>query len=108
MATKTQTPLEARRELEKNIAAIDLDRAEKIKAIFTRPGMKTALAELQEIYDADSTSNGTAGSNVNSLIKSGITLLQEIPGHADGHIAVMQRVLNPEPVAPPPPFTPAV
>lgn len=106
MATK-KTPVEARRELEKSIATIDLERAEKIKEIFTRKEITAALAELQDIFDPDSTANGTAGSNINSLIKSGIVILQEMPGHADGHIAVLQKILNPEPEAPAAPPPPA-
>jgi hypothetical protein len=87
------SPFEARRAAQRQIAEIDLTSAEKVKEIFTRPEFATALEELEAIYDEQG-GPGTAGSNVNSLIASGITLLKQMPGHADGHIAVLSPIVN--------------
>lgn len=96
---KTLTPFEARRAAQKQIAEIDLITAQKVKEIFTRPEFATALEELKEMYD-DQAGPGSAGTSVQSLVKSGVTLLEQMPGHADGHIAVLTPIVDGDAKAP--------
>lgn len=116
---KSKTPLEIRAEHARAILELDKARAEKVAEIFARPEMATALEELREIYDpAPASIGGTAGSNVNVLIKSAITVIENTPIHAQAHIDGLTAALAPaEPVpviegsapqdpAPQPPQTP--
>lgn len=98
---KPKSALEIRAEHAKGLAAVDLARAETVKEIFSRPEMTAALEELREIYDpTPTTTMGTAGTDINALIRSGITLLENMGSHADNHIAAQNAILNPpEPVA---------
>lgn len=93
---KSKSALEIRAEHAKGLASVDLGRAETVKEIFTRPEMVTALAELKAIYDpTPTTSMGTAGTDINALIRSGITVLENMPSHAEAHIAAQNAILNP-------------
>lgn len=99
---KTKSALEIRADLAKGIAEVDLQRAEKVKEIFTRPEMAKALEELKAIYDpAPMNPTATAGTDINALIRSGITVLEQMPTHADGHISTQTAILNPPPANPP-------
>lgn len=104
MATDKRTPLEKRRDAQKEIAAIDLERAKAIKEIFERPELVTAREDLEALYDPDAAEGPmSAATNVNALIKSGLTILGNMAVHADGHIAAMEAVVNPpEPRVPAP------
>lgn len=103
MTTKKTNPMDKRRELEVEMATIDLNRAAAIKEIFERPELLKAREELEAIYDPSPLAAQTgAATNINALAKSAITLLRETPNHAAGHIASMQAVIDgpPEPVDP--------
>ena len=102
--TKKKSPMEARREAEVAIAEIDLERAKTVKAIFERPEIVKAREELEAIFDTSPGAAQTgAATNINALIKSGITALSSMAGHADGHIATMEAVIAGPPPAPPSP-----
>ena len=101
---KKPTPLETRREAAAIIAGVDLERAKRVQEIFARPEMATALEELREIHDDSPGAAQTgAAQNVNALIKSGITLLEQMSAQAAAHVATADAILNPPPATPAPP-----
>lgn len=99
--TKPKTAIEKRRDLNKAVAELDLERAKTLHEIMTRPAMVEALEELRPIYDPETARTPSLASDINGQIRAAITALENIPITAASLVTHLETVVNgPEPIDP--------
>lgn len=106
MAAKKATPAEQRTGLQRQIDELDLARLREVVAIFGRPEVVQATADLKALYDDTDTSamHRSAAADPNALVANALLPLENVPLIAGQLADQLDSRLNP----PPAPETPAL
>lgn len=103
MATAKKTPTELRRDLHKQLAVLDLDRAASALAILNRPAVQEAIEELRGLWDETEPQTAAVPGqvHVNAEIGYVMQVVPNVTASLTRAAAALDAVVNPPPAPEP-------
>lgn len=109
-----ETPAEKRRALQRDLAGLDLATATAALAILSRPGFKSAIADLRTLWDPEAAPMPAHPGQVqvNAEVGYVVQVGENVPTSIERAVAALEAIVNPpaapEPDAPAAAPTPAI